>query len=259
MKKCLKTKPEPQCLTNFRYANNSASWDEFKNQAQGCYSILKNQMRTDQCGLCAYCEIRLDVNNEQIAHFHPKSDKNTEHNWALDWSNLWLACKGGSQSWMKDEKNFKLPLPENLSCDEHKTNRVVDDVVLAPDSIPAFPSIFRFEQFQDRIDLKVNSEACHKAGIDVEKAENTIREFNLNCDRLARARLAKLKPIENAKGKIRESTNGNPGKAKMAFEKLARMHLEKDSSGCWPEFFTLVRLIFKESAENYLRSVSYNG
>ena len=140
--------------------------------------------------LSAYCELNLDPDNEQVAHFHPKSDTTTYHNWALAWMNLWLACKGGSQTWMTEPYRYCPPLPDNLSCDECKGDRIVDGLVLAPDELPAFPRIFRFEQRPDRLEICVDEQACNAADIPVDKAQRTIDAFNLNCSRLAAARLA---------------------------------------------------------------------
>ena len=255
MKKCNKSNPEPECLSTFRASTPTGTWEQFRDDIPDCYSSIRTFTRNDQGGLCAYCEISLDPDNEQIAHFHPKSDTSTPHNWALDWANLWLACKGGSQTWMPNEHHHLPPLPENLSCDECKGANILDGSVLAPHEFPAFPRVFRYEQQPDRIEIHVDEEACKKAAIDISKVQKTIEEFNLNCNRLSKARLAIHSQLENAIKQLRKS-GFDPS---TGFAKLAQKHLAKDLSGFWPQFFTLIRWRFKDTAENYLQSINYEG
>ena len=153
MKHVFKVLHEPDELRSYREKNPLITWDQFKDDAPQIYGKLRDELRKIQGGLCAYCEISLITDNEQIAHFHPKSD-NKDKNWALDWNNLWLACKGGTQSWMKsDEDAYTEPLPQNRSCDENKGDKILDDTILAPNMIPVNPRIFRYEQQPDRIDM----------------------------------------------------------------------------------------------------------
>lgn len=255
MKKCNKSNPEPECLSSFRTNNPTGTWEQFRDGLPECYSSIRISTRNDQGGLCAYCEIRLNPNNEQIAHFHPKSDTSTSHNWALDWANLWLACKGGSQTWMSHEHHHLPPLPENLSCDECKGANVLDGSVFAPHEFPAFPRVFRYEQQPDRIEIHVDEEACEGAALDISKVQKTIGEFNLNCTRLAKARLALHSQLEKAVKQLRESgRDPRPG-----LTRLAQKHLAKDSNGHWPQFFTLIRWRFRSFAEEYLQSIGYEG
>jgi uncharacterized protein (TIGR02646 family) len=198
--------------------------------------------------------MRLEQNNEQIAHFHPKSDTTGDHNWALDWGNLWLACKGGSQPWLPD---YLPPLPDNLSCDAYQGARLLDGVVFAPCEIPAIPLIFRFEQHPDpdRIEIHVDETGCQSAGVDIGKAKRTIEAFNLNCTRLASARLVVHRQLEKAIASLRKS-HLDPA---VGFGDLARRHLAKDPRGYWPQFFTLIRWRLGRAAETYLQSIGYEG
>jgi hypothetical protein len=72
-------------------------------------------------------------------------------------------------------------LPDNLSCDACKGDRVVDGLVLTPNESSAFPRLFRFEQRPDRLEICVDEQACHDAGIPVDKAQRTIDASNLHC------------------------------------------------------------------------------
>jgi uncharacterized protein (TIGR02646 family) len=253
VKKCLKSQIEPVCLSDFRANNPKGKWDDFRQQDG--YTIIRNTTRRDQGSLCAYCEMRLDQNNEQISHFHPKSDTSDSHDWTFEWGNLWLACKGGSQNWLPSPQHYLPPLPDNLSCDEYKGAKILDGTVFAPHELPTFPRIFRYEQLADRIEIHVDEEECSKTGIDKQKVQQTIDEFNLNCTRLANTRLALHRQLEKAVTKLREH-GVDP---RVGFANLARAHLSKDVDGNWPQFFTLIRWRLRGAAEEYLESIGYDG
>ncbi len=256
MKKCIKSQPEPACLANFRQANPAGTWDELRDHQRGeAYQTVRDVTRRDQGGLCAYCEIGSEHDNSQIAHFHPKSDKLGPQNWALEWTNLWLSCKGGSQTWMSAPHHYLPPLPDNLSCDAIQGDAVLDGLVLAPHEVPAFPCLFRYEQLPDRIEIRVDEAACTSAGIDVAKIQQTIERFNLNCARLAMARLALLRELEQAVKQLQRV----PVDPRVGFAALARKHLGKRADGHWPPFFTLVRWRFQGVAEEFLHSIHYDG
>lgn len=254
MKKSPKSMPEPICLTDFRQKFPNDDWDSFRNT--DCYTEVRATTRRDQSGLCAYCEINLIEDNEQIAHFHPKSDVSVVHNWALDWENLWLACKGGTQNWQQaDPERYLPPLSDNCSCDEAKGNLIVDGLVFSPAEIPPFPRIFRFEQFPDAIHIAVDEDACNQAGIPITKAHETIQRFNLNCTRLSQARLALCKQLNRAVQTLQQSGRVS----QYNYQALARKHLSKTPQGYWPRFFTLIRWRLGTFAEEYLHSINYDG
>lgn len=256
MKKCVKSQPEPVCLSGFRQTNPAGTWDEFRDHQQGrAYQTVRGIMSKDQGGLCAYCEIHLEHDNELIAHFHPKSDNTGSRNWALEWTNLWLSCKGGSQTWMSAPHHYLPPLPDNLSCDAIQGQDVLDGVVLAPHEVPGFPRLFRYVQLPDRIEIRADEAACRSVGIDVGKVQETIKRFNLNCARLSIARLALLRELEQAVKKLQ----GSAVDPRVGFAALARKHLGKRADGRWPHFFTLVRWRFRGVAEDYLHSLHYDG
>lgn len=255
MKYVPKSSPEPDSLAHFRIANPDASWDDLKSLAKACYDNIRNVTRSDQGSLCAFCEVVLETDNEQIAHFHPKSDTGNTHNWAIDWLNLWLACKGGAQTHETNPESFLRPLPDNISCDQRKGASVVDDSILAPSDVPLFPCIFRFKQRRNGMDICADEDGCSKAGIPVEKVNKTIGLFNLNCDRLSAARLNVHRPLEQAIAKLRDSGK-NPN---IGYRSLAERHLAKDRHGRWPRYFTLRRWRLRAGAELYLRNISYQG
>lgn len=256
MKCCIKSAVEPGCLSAFRRNNPHATWEEFRDDDAGrSYRTIRARLLKDQGGICAYCEINLREVNQQIAHFHPKSDLAGQTNWALKWSNLWLSCKGGSQTWMNDHDEYSPPLPENLSCDEFKGNNNLDGIVLTPSGIPPFPCIFQFEQHPDIIKIVPDEDQCRAANIRVDKVQLTIKEFNLNCRRLCEARLALLREIEQQLKRLRERSN----EPKRHYHLLIQRFLAKQADGFWHRFFTLVRWRFGQLAESYLSEINYQG
>lgn len=255
MKHCKKQSEPPPALAQFCMDHPEGTWDELREE-RTCYKKIRDTLLSDQSGLCAYCEISLDPENDrQVAHFHPKSDTATAHNWALDWNNLWLACKGGDQrSLANDPSRYLEPVKENRSCDTSKENRILDGQVLSPKDVPDFPRIFQFKVLEDRIEIVPDEAGCQQAGIPVTIAEKTIQEFHLNCDRLAQDRKAYTRSIEQTIGKLRQSQQDPDA----ALKKLAAHHLS-DSNGHWCKFFTLIRWRFGKAAEAHLHAISYQG
>lgn len=257
MKRCRKPPEGPACLEDFRKANPTATWDEFRNHNGGDnYASLRAELADGQGNLCAYCENRLREENRQVAHFHPKSDSSEETNWALDWQNLWLACKGGTQSWMKgDPAEYLPPLPENRSCDEAKEDRVLDGIILAPNEIPTFPRIFRYKQDLNAITILPDEDRCREARIPVEKVQKTIDAFNLNCYRLSVARLELHREIERMVKRFREKSVD----PKRLYTHLAERFLSRGPDGSWNRFFTFLRWRFGRIAEEYLETNGFEG
>jgi uncharacterized protein (TIGR02646 family) len=263
VKHCRKDAQEPDCLAKFRAENPAADWEkDFRSEGRSCYDTLRVVLRQSQTGLCAYCETRLVPAervpfNEQIAHFHPKSDKSTSHNWALDWSNLWLACLGGTR-WTDHSgasNGIRYELPENLSCDEATRDELLDGAVLRPDEIPAFPRLFRFMQWSSRLDIEPDDAACAAAGIPVERVAVTIEKLNLNCPRLASARLALHAHLVRARKRL-ASTGLEP---LPNLRTLAERLLAPDEDGHRHAFFTVSRWSLGQAAEDYLRASGFKG
>lgn len=117
----------------------------------------------------------------------------------LDWSNLLGVCVGGSDY----ESKAIYELPFNLSCDAHKahlesTQKKLDKnwngKVISPLTIPENHNFFKFEKATGK--LLPNLDYCtiykfneNQFETTEELVSETIRVFNLNCDRLNKARL----------------------------------------------------------------------
>ena len=80
-------------------------WEAFRNDESGkTFRELIEALTKVQHGLCAYCEINLVkrvegqlVYDREIEHFHPKSDISHQTDWMFEITNLFAACKGGSE------------------------------------------------------------------------------------------------------------------------------------------------------------------
>ncbi|MFS1958034.1 retron Ec78 anti-phage system effector HNH endonuclease PtuB [Vibrio cyclitrophicus] len=210
-------------LTDYASEFPNAEWDDFRTHNNGeSYTVIKNLIFLEQYEICAYCEISLkdeEPHNKRVEHFRSKSDHSTTHNVHLDWFNLIGVCLGGT-----DYKNReKYDLPENLSCDSHKSHfegvkKVTDKdwngKVLSPLNMPCEQALFFFEKESGR--LIPNEVKCNQIVIEgnlhgstLLLVEETIKVFNLNCDRLNKARLKLFRQLQH---KIKEARkNGDLG------------------------------------------------
>jgi uncharacterized protein (TIGR02646 family) len=261
LKKTNKSLP-PNDLT--RYAQNfpQHNWDvDFRNSNQGAeYKAIKELIFNEQGGLCAFCENEInDAHKRRVEHFHPKSDiTNSNHNWALDWTNVIGVCLGGS-----DVDTSLHPLPANLSCDAYKDHLIVknklpiacEGYLLNPLQLSAFPCLFDLNKrtgelkAKDGIDNEqINIENNHYNTV-TELVEKTIEHLNLNCDRLNRQRLAVLKQYNQEIAKARKRQDRD------IFLKLAKRWFQSR----WLSFFTTRRILLNQHAENYLININFIG
>lgn len=258
MKKINKSLP-PNPLTEFAQNHPTATWDDFRNTAKQSYDDLKQQMLIEQGGLCAYCEKKLsnNITQQRIEHFHNKSDRTTNHNWALDWKNILLVCLGGGTK--EDKEKYA---PEHLSCDAHKEQikelpEACEGWYLNPYQMKTIARLFDFEKSTGK--LIVNDIACQELANDnlpniydsdwYKLAEETIRILNLNCQRLCDDRLKVLEEYNRLVKRYRERND------KQGFEKISESVFHKR----FPPFFTTWRSLLGKHAENYLTAHNYNG
>ena len=203
MRKIFKSTEENE-LTRFAEAHPNSKWSDFRDYNQGTdYKIIKSKLFFEQSELCAYCESGLHQvgeNNRRVEHFHSKSDAIDEQkNIHLDWYNLLGVCVGGSDHISK--QSFELPA--NLSCDAYKAHiESVENItdknwkgkVLFPLTLPEPHRLFILDKATG--ELHPNDAYCAECTIEgnifestQELVGETIRVFNLNCDRLNKARL----------------------------------------------------------------------
>ncbi|MCY4472423.1 MAG: TIGR02646 family protein [Kistimonas sp.] len=255
MKKIVKEK-EPPLLRNYRTSAPQNTWEQFR-EGLSRRQKIKAALRSDQGGICAYCEIDLKARDSEgnadfrVEHFHPKSDRASSYNWALDWKNLLGCCHGGNQRNVVDaDERFTSP---DHSCDVPKDNKVLDDVILNPLMIPAFPCLFSIERTSG--ELKKNTTNCGIAGIDTQKVENTLLHLRLNANRLKKFRRRVLNTLNQEM--MQQTSSGKT--ISEARTRLAKIHLRKSSDGDWPAFFSSIRAYLGKEAESHLRSIGYLG
>lgn len=255
MKKINKS-PEPAGLSGWRERNKKSHWNGFKKDKRA-YQEVQARVKSDQGGLCAYCEIDLRAKTDgtlddfRIEHFHPKSDDSSDHNWHLDWQNLLGCYHGGSQRNVVDAST-RFSSPDH-SCDVPKENKNLDNVILNPLYIPASPSLFKFKRSDGSI--HVNEDTCQAAGIDINKAKVTIDELHLSTNRLNQLRRSKLNAlVDQFRGLVEQGLT-----QEQARSRLARAHLKKNDDNNWPAFFSAIRDYLGQSSEAQLQKIEYNG
>ncbi|WP_019935910.1 retron system putative HNH endonuclease [Oceanimonas smirnovii] len=265
MKKVLKGK-EPDQLKRYRADFPDHNWKQCtqggstktrKQEIRVRRQQIQQQLREDQGGLCAYCEIDLrpaasdGVADLRVEHFHPKSDNSTDHNWHLDWQNLLACCHGGSRPDVV-EAGVRYSSPDH-SCDVPKAEQNWDNLILNPLQLPASPCLFKYQRANGAI--LVNIEHCQQAGIEQARAQATIENLRLDADRLRRLRKGELDRINELLRNLVQQ-----GKSvEAARSHLARALLRKDSEQQWPRFFSAIRSYLGRAAEEQLTAINYDG
>ncbi|MGR4975090.1 retron system putative HNH endonuclease [Pseudomonas sp. LARHCG127] len=259
---------EPDELKSYREANPTCSWEAMRQDARGraVYDVIRPRLIEGQGGICAFCEIKInndDPTHCRVEHFHPKSDRATPHNWALDWNNMIAVCMGGSQR-HHAVPYAKEPLPENLSCDAHKDKMIqsrwleerCEGWIINPLALPAFPRLFFLKKSTG--ELLADEACCAEVSVEGNKhpttqalVEHTISMLNLNCDRLCEARKRILWHIERNKKQLRDAAKT----PQQGMDELAHRFLRQR----WPGFFTTIRFCLGAAAEQYLQNNRYRG
>lgn len=243
-------------------------WDAFRNDDGGkTFRELINDLTNIQHGLCAYCEINLvkmvgeqAIYDREIEHFHPNSDIPHKSDWMFEITNLFAACKGGSETnrfgekareGYKDTARCLPPIKKNLSCGGTKENKILDEQILKPSELPISPPLFSVSIFNGEISVDEN--VCHQAGIDPEKAKTTIKELNLNCKRLSQVRKRILKKLDADYRKRRASLgNATFTQIDALLNQMTAQSLAVKPDGSLPAFFTTIRAFFGSRAEAFL-------
>lgn len=250
---------EPNRLGVFRAANPEAFWEKDKKNTElidetfrccsARYHETQQQLRTDQGNLCAYCEQDLlsgtngSLDDCRIEHFHPKSKREQgEPNWSLDWTNLLAVCCGGNQSKVVDSETRFDTKSENHSCDVPKGDKILDAIIFNPLNLSTV-NIWKFSRSTGAI--SVDAVLCVSQGLDVNMAQQTIKELNLNSPRLMRARKAILDDFNN---RITEIIRRGET-VEQARRSLAESVLRRNRAGDWPSFFSVIRFYLGQQAE----------
>jgi len=252
LKKILKSSP-PNTLTLYESTNPTKKWEDFRNFNNGDdYSELKTLIFKDQGQLCAYCETRIEnrqYTKQRIEHFNDKSNSTPNNNLHLKWDNIFGVCLGGSD--IRNKENPQFRTPANLSCDAYKRKNIT---ILNPLDMISFPNLFELDK--RTCELKANIPNCQLLSFldnpystTEDFVTNTIRDLNLNCDRLITDRHTIMVAYNQ------EIKKGRISKDKNVFKKLA----QKWFSQRFPSFFTTRRILLGKEAEKFLLENHYNG
>jgi uncharacterized protein (TIGR02646 family) len=246
-------------------------WKAFGNEGGQAKSELMQALDEVQHGLCAYCEIELvkqtdkgPIYDRQIEHFHPKSDIPSSVDWMFEISNLFAACRGGSQihlfgeaSSFKDDERCLEPYQKNHSCGETKKDDNLDNIILKPSELPDSPSLF---VVSDDGAISVDEEACGQTGVEITKATMTIKRLNLDCVRLRNARQAVWEKLNDDLAVEWESLGdeATDDDFETLLAQLAEEMLTFEPNEPLPAFFTTIRSFFGVHAETVLSQASQN-
>jgi uncharacterized protein (TIGR02646 family) len=254
MKLLKKAPATPDLLNNFVAAQPLADWDRFKN-SKARYKQTAAQIRRDQRGVCAYCEINLleaatpdKLPDFRIEHFHPKTPHAPPPNWAIAWTNLLGTCHGGSQRDVADPARFTAP---DLCCDVPKgDNDWTADIFNPLVDVPAFPRLFKYVESDGSVDVDLS--LCPAASVG--KAKETIARLNLNAPRLIRLRRAVIDGIREQIEKLL----ANGATIEDASRDLSSAMFPNEPDKDWPAFFTCVRWYLTHAAEDRLTEIGYS-
>ncbi|EPL1564136.1 retron system putative HNH endonuclease [Klebsiella pneumoniae] len=215
--------------------NENNGWkDEFYTTlASDDRDRLKNEIITDQAGLCAYYEkaLRDEGDNKplgfKVEHFIPENSKTIKEkiaagqpapttNYSLLWTNLLGCCFGGEHP-RSASYDKSLTDRTNLSCDVPKSNHNWSELILDPSQQPPDDGTW-FEFDEDGL-MYVSADCPTQY---VNKARQSIEMLNLNCVRLTRLRLAALESLST-----------------ISDEADIAALLSKDAAGIYGEFISL--------------------
>ena len=249
---------QPPRLVHYQEQNPDGTWEQFCGVKKRKLQV-QEALRVDQGGICAYCEIDLrkkDQHGEadfRVEHFHPKSDKTTAHNWALDWDNLLACCHGGSRPDVTDAQARFEEIHALRTCDVPKADDNWDNDILNPSHLPTDVCLFTCSRTSG--ELSLSQQAQDDDRIDNQRAEQSLDRHNLNAVRLSKLRQAVLNKLnDELQQRVRQGMTIAQARAD-----LARRHLRQDQDGNWPAFFSAIRSYLGREAELQLQSVGFLG
>lgn len=158
----------PAYLRQAREGN--VPWNEFSTGQDG--DALRQMKSDSQAGLCGYCECRLADGDgtlpggvAHLDHFYQKG-RSRNARMMYDWDNLVLSCKH------KD------------SCGKYKDCQSIESVDIINPNVEDARSMMTFVATPCR-NHGVSITARGLDGPNRQRAENTIKALNLNCNRLS--------------------------------------------------------------------------
>lgn len=262
MKKVLKS-PEPDELKiyNQRFINQFRTWEQArearvsvgkgkKAKTVKIKDVIPSTLIADQKGICAYCETYIREKFCSVEHFIPCEQSSREQNHDLDWHNMLAVCMLPGA--IEDENIDNSQLPHKYPCcGKAKANFVPDGRLLNPLELPA-SRLFRFKREDGEILPDENN--CEIEGISIASVQFTIQTLGLNVERLKTLRLAVIKEIEKELAFYDDETSDPT----LLEKQISAEYLDNGKDN-YPRFFTTIRWILGEGAENHLLDISYSG
>lgn len=278
MKRVKKSPIEPAELVAYKQNHPVGTpehdWDYFARNRTSDKRAVQKQIRLDQRGLCAYCEIDLmevATNSAdgqgakadfQVEHFHEKCDKNPltrpspDCDWGLWWPNLYGCCMGGAEKTLVDQTRVARG-KGGQHCGQKKLRASLSTDILDPAQIPASPCLFsdKVQTNEDGIELVVNVTNCNMVAHNVaQKAQASLDKLNLNCSILKRHRREAIRKVFFEIAKEMQAGKGFDDAIKNVIERLF-----DSSAKSWPPFFTTIRTHFGGVVEERLWAINYDG
>jgi uncharacterized protein (TIGR02646 family) len=242
---------EPPELKEYRNRFSSVfqRWTNLKKN-QKTLTAIHNTLAKDQKGLCAYCEIALHEENRSVEHFIPCHKSTKENNHDLDWLNMFAICRPPGGLTENDLQSSQLP--HNFPCcGLKKYDFVPDGRLLNPLNLQ---SVLLFTVSSLDGEIRPDEIACRLTGVSIEYAQFTIEKLGLNVQRLKNERLRKVKEIEEEREILDDGII-----SKIDLDKKIAQMFFRDGTKNWPPFFTTIRSILGEGAEQHLKEISYSG
>jgi len=252
MKRVLKSATEPQPLIDykkrFEKTRQNLRWNQFKAQ-DARREPVKDQLRLDQRGLCAYCENTLIPEDESVEHFVPRY---VDHGLELDWQNLLLACCGGEHPLPEEviDRDIRHDPNDRQTCGHARRHSYAQ--IFNPLELPVAPRLFRIRS--ESGEITPDDALCQEAGVDPALAATTIGTLGLTAGRLNKARLAILKALTDL---LAEDTYDTPPLSTQRERELAEEQIP--AVGALPRFFTTIRFVLGQGAEEYLQGIGFQG
>ncbi|MBF0306646.1 MAG: TIGR02646 family protein [Alphaproteobacteria bacterium] len=225
------------------------AWRSLRDNCRDGYDALRERLRQNQRGLCAYPSgAVVEVPDQEVEHFHPKSRDEDGRRWVFEPGNLFVTCRNTANGSILDDPHRVAP---PASCGTFKAERNPDDAIesmrpLKPSELPHAEKVFRVGQRDGA--LSPCPSGCGAAGLASGRVQATIDFLNLDCRRLRQAR-----------------TDIIPELAEMlllylgtdADDSLARQHMAEDAllagkDGDLPTFFSTIREFLQPEAEDVL-------
>ena len=157
-----KNTTEPDSFSQWKKCNGGASWNDFSQKSPEHKRELKEQLITEQLGMCCYCELML--NDSHIEHLKPQSIYQQE---MFVYGNLLASCNSNDSCGHKKGKWYEPEMvsPLHKDCEQHFTYTLDGRII---------PS--------DKEDTR---------------ASETIEHLRLNCPKLKDRRRSIIKALEN--------------------------------------------------------------